>query len=72
MNLYLLEQSNKNRYEIYDSIIVCAESESDAITIKPSNNIYEWADNDNITCKFIGTASTDLKRGIIHSSYTGS
>jgi hypothetical protein len=49
MNLYLVSQDIKNRYDIYDSVVVAAETASDALDIHPSPNIqvldgvWKWA-----------------------------
>jgi hypothetical protein len=41
MNLYLLERNGEFDYDTYNSVIVCAESESAARRINPGG-FYEW------------------------------
>ena len=77
MKLYLLEQNDNNGYDIYDSLLVCAENEADAITIGPDGELFkeadEWADwalsKESITCKEIGEANEMQERGVIISSF---
>jgi hypothetical protein len=77
MKLYLLEQSDNNTYDTYDSCLVCAENEADARTIDPDGDEFKekvfrgyWAFNkDAITCQEIGTANDHQQRGVIIASY---
>ena len=77
MKLYLLEQNDNNDYDTYDSCLVCAKNEYDAITIDPygkefkENDRYgSWAlSKDAITCQEIGEANDNQKRGVIIASF---
>jgi hypothetical protein len=48
MKLYLLSQSCNNNYDTYDSCLVCAESEADAVTIAPDGSVFNGLDWDGI------------------------
>jgi len=76
MKLYKLTQDDNNGYDTYDSCIVCAENEQDAVTISPDGfrkigeRYTSWALNiSSITCEEIGEANENQKRGIILSSF---
>ncbi len=86
MKLYLLRQTdNPKEFNIYMSIIVCAQDEDDAKTIDPNGEKFteksfdkkdddiilnEWAFKfSGITCKELGDANPDIKRGVIITSY---
>lgn len=77
MKLYLLKQNVLNHYDTYDSCIVCANSEEDAINIRPdgedwNKKIYfnEWPHNkSDIVCIEIGIANPNLERGVVLSSF---
>lgn len=78
MKLYLLTQmGNYENYDFYDSIVVCAENENDAKTIRPDgenfvdgNNDYNWAKSlQDIDCEEIGIANKNQKRGVIITSF---
>jgi len=75
MKLYLLSQNDNNGYDTYDSCIVCAENEQDAITISPDefHTIEEnckytsWAKNvSSITCEEIGDANKKQQKKAQH------
>lgn len=44
MKLYKLSQSINNRYDTYDSAIVCADSKEDARAIHPSDYVTHYRD----------------------------
>lgn len=76
--LYLLEQSVNNDYDTYDSCIVAAETEEEARHIRPYlsgdwNDDYpftSWVkDPKDVTVKYIGKASKDIKKGVILASF---
>lgn len=79
MKLYLLSQNDNDNYDTYDSCLVCAENEEDAITITPDGdtfieNCYNynggWAKKlSSITCVEIGEANERQTRGVIISSF---
>jgi hypothetical protein len=77
MKLYLLSQDDNNKYDTYDSIVVCAESEEDARTIDPYGNPYSesvqygsWAIKaSSISCVQLGEANDKQVRGVIIASF---
>lgn len=77
MKLYYLSQNDNNNYDTYDSIVVCAESEEDAMTIDPygepyveDQEHYSWAKKaTSISCKEIGEANDEQERGVIIASF---
>ena len=77
MKLYLLKQTDNNDYDTYDSCLVCAENEADAITINPNGNEFKESDTwggwalsrDSITCSEIGEANDKQERGVIIASF---
>ena len=42
MNLYLISQNENMDYDTYDSAVVAAESEGDAVLTSPSHGNYAW------------------------------
>ena len=44
MEIYLLEQNICTGYATYDSVVVCAENESNARTISPDNYVTHFKD----------------------------
>ena len=78
MNLYLLEQNDNTGYDTYDSCVVCAENEQDAITISPDSRYTieqkhpdtSWARSiESVTCEFLGVANENIERGIVLASF---
>lgn len=85
MNLYLLTQRENTGYDTFDSIVVAAENEGDAVAISPYGDIYgnpgkhswsswdhssSWATKpDNVTCQLIGTAAPGITSGVVISSF---
>lgn len=75
MNLYLLENLRKFDYDAYESAVVCARSLEEAVEINPAPYPSDswWPTNPaEIKVTLLGTARSDLKKGVICSSfYTG-
>ena len=74
MNLYLLTQDDNNGWDTYDSCIVCAETEEEAIKINPDNEWENkftcWASKPELVdATFIGVASDDLEKGVVLASF---
>jgi hypothetical protein len=53
MNLYLISQSINTGYDTYDSAVVAAESEHDAIRIHPSAEFHEFDENGILYFKYV-------------------
>lgn len=77
MNIYLISQGVNNGYDTYDSAVVIAVNEEQALSIHPSGddsdnsklNIYgDWAAKEDITAELIGTTNT-TKSGVIIASF---
>ena len=78
MKLYLLSQDENTDCDTYDSCIVCAESEEDAKSITPCDEVFveiqkkypNWAySKTSIMCEEIGEANKNQKRGVILASF---
>ena len=80
MKLFLLEQSENNGYDTFDSCVVCAENEEDARNIMPDfssgkeftpSNMYgAWAYTiEGVEVKYLGEAEPSLEKGIIIASF---
>lgn len=78
MKLYLVSQNDNEDYDTYDSMVVCAESPEDAMSIHPEGFEYEepkkrwgsWAfKKESISCVEIGEANIDQERGVILASF---
>lgn len=53
--LYLISQNKNTGHDIYDSAIVCAESQEDAVKIHPSDGKFETDKDGNfIYCRYVG------------------
>jgi hypothetical protein len=52
MNLYLISQRVNTGYDTYDSAVVAAESEHDAIRIHPGYEFHEFDENGILYFKF--------------------
>ena len=55
MNLYLLTQDVNMGWDTYDSAIVCAESEEEAVKIHPNGEI--------------GVADESIEKGVVLASF---
>ena len=73
MKLFRLSQDVNFDYETYDSAVVCAIDETDALTIDPpnddNNDVDCWCDIKDVKVEYIGEAIEGLKRGCIVASY---
>tara|TARA_R100000951_G_C2637073_1_gene179643 strand:+ start:1054 stop:1299 length:246 start_codon:yes stop_codon:yes gene_type:complete len=78
MNLYLLTQDDVDDYDTYDSAVVCAVSEEDAVTIYPSDYGEDWSTSeyrswaltpDLVKAEYLGQAHSNLKRGVVLASF---
>ena len=78
MNIYLLSQNKATGWDSFDSCIVAAETEDQAIMIHPdgrdtwdgSNESFdEWCSYKHVNIKLIGTTLPDIISGVILSSY---
>lgn len=83
MNIYLLTQDLVTGYDTYDSMIVAAESEEEAVKIHPDYDLDlerfkavkdyptwpSYNDIDKIIVIFIGVAAENIKKGVILASF---
>lgn len=78
MNLYLISQDQNDDYDTYDSAVVCAESEDDAMAMHPNGSVCEWPvtgfttwafSQDAIVVKLIGVAGNEIPRGVVCASF---
>ena len=77
MKIYLLEHKEKTSFEFYDSCVVCAENESEAMDIHPHGGVFKEGDKRlgwvsskiYISCTEIGEANDNQKKGVITASY---
>lgn len=77
MKLYLLSQNDNNAYDTFDSILVCAENELEAVKITPTGGVFtenqrytNWAKKlSSISCVEIGEANKKQKKGVIIASF---
>jgi hypothetical protein len=75
MNLYLLSQDANNDYDTYDSVVVAAESEEEALEIRPEEKPPSWGVSDSWVSKEfikitkIGVATEGTESGVICASF---
>jgi len=74
MNIYLIAQTENDRYDTFDSAIVAAETEQDAKEITPDGGPWRaWAawcsSPELVTVELIGTAKEGTEAGVIMASY---
>jgi hypothetical protein len=72
LRLYLLSQSDRVGWGTYDSCVVAAENEEDALTINPASgwDSDAWASSpDRVTAKFLGVADNTVVRDIVIASF---
>ncbi|AUR91750.1 hypothetical protein NVP1164O_14 [Vibrio phage 1.164.O._10N.261.51.A7] len=77
MNLYLISQDENTDYDTYDSAIVAAENDKEAVMIHPDGDGAEWggrysawASNPiNVTATEIGKADKSVEKGIVLTSF---
>jgi len=80
MNLYLLRQKENSDYDTFDSCVVCAENETEAVNImpdfgkgkqfEPSSAYGAWAFTlSAVECEYIGIAAPNIEKGIVIASF---
>ena len=83
MKLWRISQSdNRRQYGVYDSAVVAAETEEDAKTIHPIEELnfsvddvgvwasLTWVDSSKyVTAEYIGEAAEGTERGVIVASF---
>ncbi len=77
MNIYQLTRTDKVSYDEYDSMIVYANNETEALALSPDGgnvnwgkNYSSWATNiDNIKVNLIGVAVEDVEVDVILASF---
>jgi hypothetical protein len=73
MKLYLISQTEKRGYDTYDSAVVAANSEEEAVNIHPANynhwDIYSWCQPKDVKVELIGTAVEGTEKGVIAASF---
>ena len=78
MNLYLLKQDVNIDWDTYDSVIVCAESEEEAVKIHPNGDFFdtgwEWPEGwvetpSQVRCQKIGVADESVEKGVVLASF---
>ena len=78
MNLYLLTQDVNVGWNTYDSAIVCAESEAEAVKFHPDGTFfdsmwlatYDWVKiPSDVKCKKIGVADDSIEKGVVLDSF---
>lgn len=66
MKLFIVERTDNVGYDEFDSIVVAAESEDDAIHIEPQG---VWASAEHLAVQYIGEAMPLIPRGVVHASF---
>ena len=78
MNLYLLTQETHVSYDTYDSVVVAAETEEQAIDTRPDGQDWAvekgfwngWAFlREQVTVKLIGVAAEGIEAGVVIASF---
>lgn len=76
MKLYHISQTDRDDYDTYSDMVVCASSEDEARHIHPcyggwgNDSMGCWArEPEMVTVEYIGEAATNLEAGIICSSF---
>ena len=76
MKIYLIERTDRIGYDEYDSIIVIAKDEAEALEYQPSGDkeFSDYSDSwtntvDNIIVTLIGTATRGSKSGVVLASF---
>ena len=78
MNIYLLTQDVNVDWDTYDSAIVCAESEAEAVKFHPDGTFFDsmwrakcdWTKtSSDVKCKKIGVADKSIEKGVILASF---
>ena len=73
-NIYLLTWREGYCYGNFDGIVVAAESEADAVAIRPDARGTDavgdgWTTPENIEATLIGVAAPGIDRGVILESF---
>ena len=77
MNIYLISQDENNDYDTYDSVIVVAENNKEAVKIHPDGDDAEWdrrystwaSSPSKVSAALIGKASDDIQPGVVLASF---
>lgn len=75
MNIYLVSQSVNTHYDVYDSMVVIAETEERAkyFTVEKHHSttayISRWAAYEHLTCKLVGITLEGSEEKIILESF---
>ena len=78
MKLWLISQNQNNDYDTFDSAVVCAADEDDAVSIVPDHFGHSefgeynmgWASSkEYVQATYIGEAGEELKRGLVLASF---
>lgn len=77
MKLYKIFQTVNDRYDTYDSAVVCAENEDAARKIHPYTNepvkdeseLSDWCSLKDVQIQYIGEADALTKKGVIVASF---
>ncbi len=78
MKLFLISQQTNNKYDTYDSAVVCAPDELTARHMDPSSGEpMNWGDKwsgwcksvDDVEVEYLGEAAEGVKQRVVCSSY---
>ncbi len=72
MKIWLISQNIMNDYDTYDSAVVFANDEMEAVSIHPNgNNDWDgtWVNSSDVKVELIGTAKSGSKKGVICASF---
>ena len=71
MKLYLVSRTDRVDYDEFDSFVVAAKNEEDALSCSPSEYHYGWTTKENLKVEFIGWSNSQVERVIIASFNAG-
>lgn len=77
MKLWLLTQNENRGYDTYDSAVVAAETEEDAVRIRPDHPRSEWdgpygtwaRSPDQVKAELLGEAIFGTNTGVVLASF---
>jgi len=72
MNIYLISQEVNRNYGVYDSAVVIAESEEDAVKMHPSGEQFDertWCAIESVNVEFLSKAKDGAVPCVICSSF---
>lgn len=78
MKLYLISQNTANGYDVYDSAVVCCDTEDEARNMNPSNgksmewdkSIWDWClKASDVQVRYLGEAAPTVDRGVVCASF---